>query len=86
MNVKVYQSLLTDVKVKIRNAQIRATLPVNAEMINLYWDIGRTINNLQNEQGWGATVTACLANDIRNELPEIKGFSERNHKVYGPIL
>lgn len=26
----------------------------------------------------GATVTSRLANDIKNELPEIKGFSERN--------
>ena len=80
MNIKVYQSLLTDIKVKIRNSQIRATLSVNAEMINLCWGIGRIINDLQNEQGWGAAVTTRLANDIRNELPEIKGFSERNLK------
>jgi len=80
MNIKVYQSLLADVKVKIRNAQIRATLSVNAGMINLYWDIGRIISDLQNEQGWGATVTSRLANDIKNESPEIKGFSERNLK------
>jgi len=80
MNIKVYQSLLADVKVKIRNAQIRAALSINAGMINLYWDIGRIISDLQNEQGWGATVTSRLATDIRNELPEIKGFSERNLK------
>jgi len=80
MNIKVYQSLLADVKVKIRNAQVRAALSVNAGMINLYWDIGRIISDLQNKQGWGATVTSRLANDIRNELPEIKGFSERNLK------
>ncbi|MGY4384132.1 hypothetical protein ACVWYN_001158 [Pedobacter sp. UYP24] len=32
----------------------------------------------QSMQGWGATVTSRLANDIKNELREIKGFSERN--------
>jgi len=80
INIKVYQSLLADIKVKIRNAQIKAALSVNAGMINLYWEIGRIINDLQNEQGWGATVTTRLANDIKNELPEIKGFSERNLK------
>jgi predicted nuclease of restriction endonuclease-like (RecB) superfamily len=90
MDIKGYQSLLADVKARIRNAQIKAALAVNAELIMLYWNIGKTINQLQNEQGWGATVVARLANDIKNELPEIKGFSERNllfmvqfYKEYG---
>jgi hypothetical protein len=55
-------------------------------MINLSWDIGRIISDLQNEQGWGATVTSRLATDIRNELPEIKGFSERNLKLWFNFL
>lgn len=80
MDIKDYQSLLTDIKARIRNAQTKAALAINAEMTMLYWDIGKTINQLQNEQGWGATVTARLANDIKNELPELKGFSERNLK------
>ena len=80
MDIKDYQSLLTDIKARIRNAQTKAALAINAEMIMLYWDIGKTVNQLQNEQGWGATVTARLANDIKNELPELKGFSERNLK------
>jgi len=80
MELKDYQSLLSDVKTRIRNAQVKAALSVNAELIMLYWDIGKIISKLQSEQGWGAAVTARLANDIRNELPEIKGFSERNLK------
>ncbi|HEY8782121.1 MAG TPA: DUF1016 N-terminal domain-containing protein [Mucilaginibacter sp.] len=80
MEIKFYQSLLDDIKTRIRKSQVKAALSVNAEMITLYWDIGKLINQLQNEQGWGATVTARLANDIKNELPEIKGFSERNLK------
>ena len=78
MDIKDYQSLLADIKARIRNAQIKAALAVNAELTMLYWDIGKTINQLQNEQGWGAAVVARLANDIKNELPEVKGFSERN--------
>jgi predicted nuclease of restriction endonuclease-like (RecB) superfamily len=80
MEIKDYQSLLVDIKARIRNAQTKAALAVNAEMIMLYWGIGKIISKLQTKQGWGATVTARLANDIRNELPEIKGFSERNLK------
>ena len=80
MDIKFYQSLLENIKTRIHKSQVKAALSVNAEMIALYWDIGKLINQLQNEQGWGATVTARLANDIKNELPEIKGFSERNLK------
>ncbi|KIO74462.1 hypothetical protein TH53_26325 [Pedobacter lusitanus] len=80
MEIKVYQYLLTEIKVRIRSAQVRAALSANAEMIMLYWDIGKLVNQQQIEQGWGATVTSRLANDIKNELPEVKGFSERNLK------
>ncbi|MBB6502045.1 YhcG family protein [Pedobacter cryoconitis] len=80
MEIKIYQSLLIEIKVRIRSAQIRAALSANAEMIMLYWDIGKLIHEQQIEQGWGATVTSRLANDIKNELPEVKGFSERNLK------
>jgi hypothetical protein len=78
MEIKFYHSLLEDIKIRIRKSQIKAALSVNAEMIALYFDIGKLINQLQNEQGWGATVTARLANDIKNELPEMKGLSKRN--------
>lgn len=80
MEIKLYNSFLTDIKERIRSAQVKATLSANAEMITLYWDIGRAISQMQQDQGWGATVTIRLANDIKNELPEIKGFSERNLK------
>jgi len=34
----------------------------------------------QKDEGWGAAVIPRLARDIRNELTEVKGFSERNIK------
>jgi hypothetical protein len=47
-------------------------------MIAMYWDIGRMIHQRQKEKGWGAGVIPRLAVDLKNELPEVKGFSERN--------
>jgi hypothetical protein len=35
-----YASLLSQVKDRIRQAQTRAALSANAEMIWLYWDVG----------------------------------------------
>jgi predicted nuclease of restriction endonuclease-like (RecB) superfamily len=75
-----YDDLLEDVKSRIRQAQIKADLAVNAEMLMLYWNIGRIISLRQGQEGLGAGVIPQLAKDIRNELPELKGFSERNLK------
>jgi predicted nuclease of restriction endonuclease-like (RecB) superfamily len=74
----LYGQLLNAVKERIRQAQIKAALSANAEMILTYWDIGRMIDERQKDEGWGANVIPRLAKDIRNDLLEVKGFSERN--------
>ena len=55
-------------------------LAVNAELVRLYWDIGRIIDERQQREGWGAAVIPRLAVSLHNELPDVKGFSERNVK------
>lgn len=75
-----YGSLLDDVKGRIRQAQTRAVLSANREMLALYWDVGRLIQGRQKAEGWGTAVIPRLSRDLRNELPEIKSFSERNLK------
>jgi len=44
----------------------------------LYWEIGRLISGRQQREGWGAGVIPRLACDLKNDLPDIKDFSERN--------
>ena len=73
-----YPILLKDIKERIQHAQIRAALSANRELIILYWEIGRLIAKRQQKEGWGASVIPQLARDLKNELPEVKGFSERN--------
>ena len=75
-----YSSLLDEIKGRIRRAQTRAVLSANREMLVLYWDVGRLIEMRQEIEGWGSGVIPRLSRDLRNELPEIKGFSERNLK------
>lgn len=75
-----YAGLLSDIKQRVRHAQTRAVLAVNAELIRLYWEIGAMIDRRQQQEGWGAGVIPRLARDLHNELPEEKGFSERNIK------
>lgn len=75
-----YPALLKEVKDRIRRAQIRATMSANAEMLLMYWDVGRIIDEQRAAEGWGTKVIQRLSQDIRNDLPDIKGFSERNLK------
>lgn len=75
-----YAGLLKEIRHRVRHAQTRAVLAVNAELIRLYWEIGALIDEQQTRQGWGAAVIPRLARDLHNELPEEKGFSERNIK------
>ncbi|MDD2310419.1 MAG: DUF1016 N-terminal domain-containing protein [Desulfuromonadaceae bacterium] len=49
-------------------------------MITTYCDVGKIINDRQKFEGWGTAVIPRLSRDITNELPEVKGFSERNIK------
>jgi len=73
-----YTDLLGQIKHRIRQGQARAVLSANAEMITTYWDVGKILHERQQQEGWGRAVIPRLAKDIHNELPEVKGFSERN--------
>ena len=78
IDIRPYSDLLNEIKTRIRQAQIKATLSANAEMILMYWDVGGMILDRQQKEGWGSAVIPGISRDIRNELPEEKGFSKRN--------
>lgn len=77
---KNYSAILQDLKEKIRQARLRATLAVNAELLKIYWEIGYTILQQQKSEGWGAKVIDRLAADLRLEFTDMKGLSPRNFK------
>lgn len=74
----LYNTLLSDIKNRVRQGQIRANFSANAEMLTTYWDIGKMIHERQQMEGWGKGVIPRLAIDLKNELSDVKGFSERN--------
>lgn len=71
---KEYNSLLNELKTKIRSARLRAALAVNQEVIKLYWDIGKEIIERKN---WGNKFIERLSADLQNAFPETSGFSVR---------
>ena len=65
----------------VSSSATRAILAANAELVRLYWDIGRMIGQPQRRASWGAGMVPRLARELRNALPEVKGFAERNIKL-----
>jgi predicted nuclease of restriction endonuclease-like (RecB) superfamily len=78
--IQIYSALLLDIKARIHQGQHKVAYSISTELTEMYWDIGYMIHERQQQEGWGAGIIPKLANDIVNELPEIKGFSERNLK------
>lgn len=60
-----YTDWLAELKTRIHNAQQRATLAVNRELVMLYWQIGKDILDRQAHEGWGAKVVDRLAHERR---------------------
>lgn len=68
----------TDIIQLIKQSRTNAVKAVNAELINLYWNIGEHISKKIEQSEWGDSVVTELSNFIQTQEPEIKGFSDKN--------
>ena len=73
-----YTALLRQIKQRILIAQQRAIHAANEEMLRMYWDIGGMLQQSQAADGWGKKTLQRLSVDLKNDYPEIKGFTVRN--------
>ncbi|ACZ32443.1 protein of unknown function DUF1016 (plasmid) [Xylanimonas cellulosilytica DSM 15894] len=73
-----YAALLAELKARVRATQFRAARAANAEVLRLYWSIGRDILDRQAQSGWGSKVVTRLAEDLQREFPDQKGWSRSN--------
>lgn len=73
-----YAALLRQIKQRVLLAQQRAIYAANEEMLRMYWDIGKILQQSQQTDGWGKKTLQRLSVDLKNDYPEIKGFSMRN--------
>jgi len=78
MLTKEYGRLLKEIKSRILSSRIKAVRKVNKELINLYWDIGKTIVERQEKYKWGNAVVEKLANDLQKDFKTTFGFSAQN--------
>ncbi|GHT19527.1 hypothetical protein AGMMS4957_03960 [Bacteroidia bacterium] len=70
-------SFINEIKQKIHQAQYEAMRAVNVQLITLYWEIGKSISEKQQE-GWGKSVVENLSAELQKEFPGVGGYSVGN--------
>lgn len=73
-----YKDWIVALKSKIRSAQMKAVMAVNASVIEFYWDLGKMI--AEKQTAWGTKFIEQLSKDLQTEFPDMKGLSTSNIK------
>lgn len=88
-----YKIWIEKIKAKVQQSQIKASIKVNYELMNLYWELGKEILEKENQAIWGQAFLATMSKDLKNEFPHISGFSLANlnnirywYKFYAPEI
>jgi len=68
------------IKAAILQSQQRALKAINQEQLALYYGIGRYVSTNTRKKNWGKGALAAISEQLRRELPGLKGFSERKLK------
>jgi len=72
------QSNFTEVVQFIEAARQRVNRTVNAELIDLYWQIGEYVSQKIATDTWGKSTVKALAEYIQLHQPGLRGFSPQN--------
>lgn len=62
----------------IEKRKNNAFLKINEELILMYLDVGKFLYNLQQKGKYGDKITTKAAEFMKNNYPNIKGFTKRN--------
>ena len=66
------------IKAAILQSQQRALKAINQEQLALYYGIGRYVSANTRKKNWGKGALATISEQLRKELPGLKGFSATN--------
>ena len=74
-DIKEYQNAVEVIKTAILQSQARAIRGVNQEQLALYYGIGRYVSENTRKKNWGQGAIEAISNQLRKELPGLRGFS-----------
>ncbi len=75
--IKVDNNNFSNIISIIEAAKQRAIKAVNAELINMYWEVGKYLSSLVENSSFGDKVIDEIAAYIAENNPTIKGFNRR---------
>ena len=73
-----YSQWRKDIQTLIDTAKLKTALSVNMGTLSLYWNIGKSILQKQEQEGWGKQVIEQLSKDLISRYPDDRGYSKRN--------
>ena len=73
-----YTQWRKDIEQLIDTAKLHTALNVNIGTLTLYWNIGKSILQKQEQEGWGKQVIEQLSKDLISRYPDDRGYSVRN--------
>lgn len=90
---KDYIQWIKDLSSRYRRSQIKASVKVNQEMLQFYWELGKDIVEKKAESRWGSGFMKNLSRDLKEINPDATCFSETNllymknfYLLYQPYL
>lgn len=73
-----YNQWRKDIENLIDTAKLKTAISVNMGTLSLYWNIGKSILQKQEQEGWGKQVIEQLSKDLISRYPDDRGYSIRN--------
>lgn len=74
---KKFINIVNEIKNEIKTAQIKVAIEANKNLINLYFKIGKVLND---NYKYGNRFIDEVSRELKLEFPSIEGFSVRNLK------
>jgi len=72
------QKQFVEIAELIKDARNRTLTVVNRQLIELYWEIGKYISQKIEDNSWGKSIVQSLSDFLKDEYPDLKGFSSQN--------
>ena len=87
-----YKDWLVELKERFYSHRLKASCATNGYLLDFYWKLGRDIEAKQYTNTYGSVFYKNLSQDLKNEMPGVKGFSPINlrymskfFKLYAPL-
>ena len=87
-----YKDWLVELKERFYSHRLKASCATNGYLLDFYWKLGRDIEAKQYTNNYGSGFYKNLSQDLKKEMPGVKGFSPTNlkymsyfYKLYAPL-